>query len=70
MKVGPLLLRHAQFKPVARAACRQHEVIGGADVAGGQFLGDQTGGKVVGHARATVFLLQHEGAETKLGALF
>jgi hypothetical protein len=52
----PLLVRHADLEPVARAPRRQHEVVGGADVAGGEFLRDEARGQMVGEAGAAVFL--------------
>ncbi len=69
-EIVPLLLRHAQLEPVARPPRRQHEVIGRADVGGGQLLGDQAGGEVIGGAGAAVLFLQHEGPETELRAFF
>jgi len=68
-EIGPLLGRHAQLEPVARAPRRQHEVIGRADVAGGEFLGDQAVRELLGRAGAAVLFRQHEGAEAELGAL-
>ena len=52
------------------AARRQHEVIGGAEFAGGEFLRHQAGGQMVRHAGAAVLLLQHERAEAELRAAF
>ena len=68
-KISALFGRHAQLEPVARAARRQHEVIGGAQFAGGQFLGNEAGGDVVGHTGATVLFLQYKSTKAQLRAL-
>ena len=66
-EVSLLLRRHAQLEPVAGAASRQHEVIGRADLACGELLGDEARRQVIGHAGAAVFFLKHERAEPELG---
>ena len=68
-EVFPLRGRHAHLEPVARAPGRQHEVVGRADVARGQFLGDEAGGQMIGEPRAAVLLRQHERAEAEQRAL-
>src|SRR4029077_12663799 len=68
-EVRLLLRRHAQLEPVARAAGGQHEVVGSAELAGGELFGHQARSEMIRHARAAVLLLEDESTKAELRTL-